>query len=854
MPHEKVFKELAKLREKEDNKYNFVTKSETEFKAEKGYGEELIHKISDMKKEPDWMKEIRIKAFKVFQEKPLPDWGPDLSKIDFSEISYFIKPKAKNTKDWNDVPKEIKETFDKLGVPEAEQKYLAGSVAQYESDAVYHNIKKQWEDKGVLFMDMDTALQKHPEIIKEYFMKAVPITDNKFSALHASVWSGGSFLYVPKGVEIDLPLQTYFRMNSEKQGQFEHTLIIAEEGSRVHYIEGCFTKGTEIKTETETKKIEEIKKGEKVLTHKGNFKEVYFTQKRPYTGKLYEINICGNTIQKLEATEEHPFLIAKREKANERNAQFETKWVEAKNIRKGDYVCYPINKKITENEFYEFEISKGNSKGQFIKIKEKVKANRDFFKLAGYFLSEGSVSKGFYTSISFNVKENNYVSETKKLFRNVFGIEKFYEPVHKINNGISIVVSSAKITRIFEYFGKSSEKKEIPEWMLFEKPEKQAELIKGLFNGDGNYGKKKYVWGTKEMFRINTISKKLALQTREILLRLGIASSINKQKRKSPRKTMYVIVIGGEYLKKFGELVGIKAGENLNNKKRATMFSIDKDYFYAPIKSIKKTKVKNLDVFNFGVEKDESYTANGLAVHNCTAPKFSDYSLHSAVVEIYVKDNAKVRYTTIQNWSKNVYNLNTKRALVGKNAKMEWVGGSLGSFITMLYPCSVLTGEGASADHLNIAFGADKTWKDGGAKVIHNAPNTSSKILAKSISMRGGKGVYRGLVRINKGAKNAKSHVSCDALILDKQGSVSDTYPHNEINESTATFTHEATVNKINEEQIFYLRSRGLKEEEARSLIVLGFLNEVAKEIPLEFAVEFSRLVNLEMSKLPKVG
>ncbi len=476
MSHKKVFNELAKLRKQEDNKYNFITKSETAFKAKKGYDKELIHKMSDMKKEPEWMREIRLKAFKVFQEKPLPDLGPNLSGIDFNEISYFIKPKAKNARNWKDVPKEIKETFDKLGIPEAEQKYLAGSVAQYESDAVYHNIKKQWEDKGVLFMDMDTAMQKHPEIVKEYFMKAVPVTDNKFSALHASVWSGGSFLYVPKGVEIDLPLQTYFRMNSEKEGQFEHTIIVAEKGSKVHYIEGC------------------------------------------------------------------------------------------------------------------------------------------------------------------------------------------------------------------------------------------------------------------------------------------------------------------------------------------------------------------------------------------TAPKFSDYSLHSAVVEIYVKDNAKVRYTTVQNWSKNVYNLNTKRALVGKNAKMEWVGGSLGSYITMLYPCSVLTGEGASANHLNIAFGADKTWKDSGAKVIHIGKNTTSKILAKSISMRGGKGVYRGLVRINKGAKNAKSHVSCDALILDKQGSVSDTYPHNEINESTATFTHEATVNKINEEQIFYLRSRGLKEEEAMSLIVLGFLNEIAKEIPLEFAVEFSRLINLEMSKLPTVG
>ncbi len=239
MSHEKVLKEIAELRQKEDNKYNFITKSKNSFKAEEGYNEELIHKMSDMKKEPEWMRQLRLNAFKVFQEKPLPTWGPDLSGINFNEISYFIKPEAGNARKWDDVPEEIKETFDKLGIPEAEKKYLAGSVAQYESDAVYHNLRKEWEDKGVIFKDMDSALKENEELVKQYFMKAVPITDNKFAALHASVWSGGSFLFVPENVQIDLPLQTYFRMNSEKEGQFEHTLIIGEKGSRFHYLEGC---------------------------------------------------------------------------------------------------------------------------------------------------------------------------------------------------------------------------------------------------------------------------------------------------------------------------------------------------------------------------------------------------------------------------------------------------------------------------------------------------------------------------------------------------------------------------------------------------------------------------------------
>jgi Fe-S cluster assembly protein SufB len=356
-----------------------------------------------------------------------------------------------------------------------ERRALAGNVVQYESESVYYNLKKGWEEKGVIFMDLDSALQRYPEMVKEYFMKCVPINDNKFSALHAAVWSGGSFAYIPPGVSVEMPLQTYFRMNERQSGQFEHTLIIAEPGSSVHYIEGC------------------------------------------------------------------------------------------------------------------------------------------------------------------------------------------------------------------------------------------------------------------------------------------------------------------------------------------------------------------------------------------TAPRYDENSLHSAVVEIYAKEGSRVRYTTVQNWSKNIYNLNTKRALVEKGAQMEWVGGSLGAYITMLYPCSILRGENAKASHLTISFASEGTWKDGGAKVIHAAPNTQSKVIAKSISMEGGTSVFRGLIRINKGAVNAKAHAVCDALILDDR-SRSETYPHNEVLEESATITHEATAGKINDMMVYYLMSRGLKEEEARSLIVLGFLDDVLREIPFEFAIELNRLVRLEMERLGAVG
>jgi len=441
----------------------------------KGLNASVVEEISRIKKEPDWMRRLRLKSLEIFLSKPMPTWGPDLSQINFDDLTYYIRPEDRKFTNWDEVPKDIKDTFEKLGIPEIEKKYLAGSVAQYESEGVYTKLKKEWEDKGIIFMDMDSALQKYPDLIKEYFMKCVPPTDNKFSALHGAVWSGGSFAYVPAGVKMNMPLQTYFRMNAEKEGQFEHTLIIAEKDSAVHYIEGC------------------------------------------------------------------------------------------------------------------------------------------------------------------------------------------------------------------------------------------------------------------------------------------------------------------------------------------------------------------------------------------TAPQYTTHSLHSAVVEIYVKENAQARYTTVQNWSKNVYNLNTKRAWVDRHGKMEWVGGSLGSYITMLYPSSVLRGEYSSASHLNIAFGNGNTWKDGGAKIIHNAPYTSSKVIAKSISMGGGTSVFRGLIRINKGALYAKSHVQCDALIMDDK-SRSDTYPHNEIYEPTAILSHEASVGKINEEEIYYLQSRGLSEEEASSLIVLGFLDDVLKEIPFEFAIELNRLIRLEMAKAGAVG
>ena len=450
------------------NIYDIKNKDDYEFKIKKGLTKEIVEEISKRKNEPKWMKDLRIKAVDVYESLDLPTWGPDLSELDMNDIATYVKPKTSLSNSWDDVPDDIKSTFDKLGIPEAEKKSLAGVGAQYDSEVVYHSMKEELIKQGVIYTDMETAVRKYPDIVKEHFMKCVPVHDHKFVALHAAVWSGGSFVYVPKNVKVDIPLQSYFRLNSPESGQFEHTLIIVDEGASLHFIEGC------------------------------------------------------------------------------------------------------------------------------------------------------------------------------------------------------------------------------------------------------------------------------------------------------------------------------------------------------------------------------------------SAPKYNKVNLHAGCVELYVKDNAYLRYSTIENWSKNMLNLNTKKAIVGKNAKMEWVSGSFGSKISMLYPMSILNGENSKTEFTGISFAGGGQNLDNGFKVVHNAKNTSSVVNAKSISKNGGKCTYRSLVRINENASNSKSTVSCESLMLDDI-SVSDTIPVNDIRTDDVEFSHEAKIGKLSDKTIFYLMSRGISEEDAKAMIVRGFAYPISKELPVEYAVEMNNLINLEL-------
>lgn len=820
------------------------------FKVDDGISEEVVRQISAYKKEPEWMLEKRLNALKIFNELKMPDWGPDLSDLDLQKICYFAIPDAEhNANSWDKVPDSIKQTFERLGIPEAERKALAGAGAQYDSQVVYHNLREDLAKQGVIFEDMDVAVQKHPELVKKYYMnKCVSPRLHKFAALHGAVWSGGTFIYVPPGVKVDMPLQAYFRMNAASMGQFEHTLIIVDEGAECHYIEGCFTEGNIVTTNPDYKKIEDVKNDEKVLTSEGDFKKTKDLQKYDYSGDIYEIEYYGDSTQKISTTPEHPFLYVDRKYSNEKNKSFIPRWNAPKYFKKGDYLAMPINKEVKskKNTIFDVFMRKNNDKNMK-NHKVKVPLNKEFYRLVGYYLAEGSVSSNSYLNFSFNVNETKYIEDVKFCLKKVFGIDKTLEMIHKKNNGISIVVCNVELARIFKQFGNKNNEKALLSFMMYETLENQAEIIKGWFRGDGNYYNKVHKSGLKEAFRINTTSEKLARQGRDILLRLGVFGFINKRNReKENRKTMYTIGITGSHMLKFGDLVGIKVEEKLNGKKRSSMFEIDDKFAYVPIKKIKINNVENIVVYNFGVDTHETYTVGGVAVHNCSAPKYNTASLHAGCVELFVHKNARMRYSSVENWSSNTYNLNTKRANVDENGVVEWVSGNLGSGVTMLYPASVLIGKNSKADHVTIAYAGKGQNQDTGAKVYHLAENTTSTVNSKSISKDGGITGYRGLVKIKKGAKGAKCSVICDALMFDNK-SQSNTYPSIDVNEKESTIVHEASVGRISEDQLFYLQSRGLSEEQALQLIVSGFIEPLLKELPLEYAVEMNRLIELEM-------
>ncbi|MCL5430627.1 MAG: SufD family Fe-S cluster assembly protein [Candidatus Marsarchaeota archaeon] len=809
--------------------YGFSDDIDYDFKTDKGLSEKIVREISKIKKEPEWMTEKRLAGYRVFTSKPLPKWGPDLSGIDFNDVYYYLKPSDKPKADaWDKVPEEIKRTFDKLGIPEAERKFFAGAEIQYDSEVVYGKVRKDLEKQGVIFTDMDNAIKKYPEMVKKYFGTVIPPTDNKFAALNTAVFSGGSFIYVPKGVKVALPLQAYFRINAEKAGQFERTLIIADEGADVTYIEGCLPAEELVSKGDSFQMIGSIKKGDKVATHTGKIQKVNKKFVHKHNGIMFEIvpQSKGNGFR---LTGEHPVLCIKRNrvltKRKQRinwNPEVSTKalleqnpeFVKAENLEEGDFIVYVAPTSIEDDPtFGPIEL-----------------------KILGLYLAEGSITSnkalGGIRNIAFSFgkskKEEALANEVNSLIHK----KGWKSTTCRTKGGYYVVSSYAKdlIELCETNCGKGAKTKLLSQKLMMLPPLKQKLLIDYYWKGDGNI----YLRYGKKLMRASTASKFLSYQIQEIMARNGVFANLNVRPgsedvilgRKIVRSDQYIIEYTDE--RKMGEV------RRKNN------------CFYVPIKQIKKHQFNDF-VYNFGVDKDESYLVKGFAVHNCTAPIYMSSSLHAAVVELVAHKDAHIRYVTIQNWSKNVYNLVTQRAFVYRDACVEWIDGNIGSRINMKYPSTYLKEEGAKGEILSVAVAGDGQIQDSGGKVYHLAPNTSSKIISKSISKGTGVASYRGLLYVGKEAANAKSTVRCDALLLDEK-SKTNTYPYMQVYREDANITHEASVGKIGEEQLFYLMSRGMSEEDAIATIVLGFIDSFAKTLPLEYSLELKRLIKLDTS------
>jgi Fe-S cluster assembly protein SufB len=796
--------------------------------AKRGLSEDVVREISALKNEPTWMLEQRLKGLRLFEKKPMPHWGADLSGIHFDNIKYFVRSTEKQAATWDELPAEIKNTYDRLGIPEAEkQRLIAGVAAQYESEVVYHQIREDLEKQGVLFLDTDTALREHEDLFREYFASAIPAGDNKFSALNTAVWSGGSFVYVPKGVHVDIPLQAYFRINTENMGQFERTLIIADEGSYVHYTEGCLPAGELVTTAGgDLVPIETIRVGDEVLGHDGRPHRVSATRMRDLNGTLHTFTPMSPA-NAFSVTDEHPLLVVPRsdvlvkrapragwqpEVDTARLKQATPTWVAAKDVAAGDFLVYPKPKPVPAATVLPLE----------------------FARLAGYYLAEGSaiLTNGCESlCFSFHIDEADYVDEVRRATKDLYDAEGSVHYDEAKHSARVLVYSKAGHAALTAHVGRGSATKKLSADLMAQDDEFLRELVRCYINGDGNtVSRGGAIWR-----RAHTTSRVWAFQLQTIMARLGYFATVELRRPGGPGE-----ILGRAVTRH--DLYRVQWTEEGRGPKQARDCG---DYFLVPIKK-HSAREAHEPVYNLDVDEPDSYLAFGFAVHNCTAPIYSSDSLHSAVVEIIVKKDARVRYTTIQNWSNNVYNLVTKRAIAHEGAVMEWTDANIGSKVTMKYPAVWLVGEGASGETLSLAFAAEGQHTDSGAKMVHAAPNTSSNIVSKSVAQGGGRTSYRGLVQVNKNAHHAKSTVKCDALLIDSI-SRSDTYPYVDVREDDVQMGHEATVSRVSADQLFYLMSRGMTEDEAMAMIVRGFVEPIARELPMEYALELNRLIELQM-------
>ena len=821
------------------------------FKPKKGLSTDIVEEMSWMKGEPDWMRDYRLKSLQHFERRPMPNWGGDMSEIYLDDIYYYIKPTDKQVDAWDELPESVKNTYEKLGIPEAERKYLAGVTAQYESEVVYHKNREDLERQGVIFCDMDTALREHPEIVKQYFGKIIPKNDNKFAALNSAVWSGGC-------------LTETARINVRGKGLVSIKDI--EEGDEVF--------GTDLERHlVRGKVLAKVESGIK---------------------RAYRIRVAG---RELEATGNHQFLVGRRDEGG----RWRAVWVPLDDIEIGEPIA--IARELPDDgEPIELPRPEAYLKNRHLQgLNFPTDTSAELMWILGLWLGDGHTASpaAHMRQVSFSLPTSDPVQEVaiEALWR-VFGVQ------HVTPVACGFVVSSKELGCWLEDIGFTghAKTKRLPSWVYSLPHYQQLALLAGLIDADG--------WTEREgaSMCIELANRDLLEDVRQLAIGCGLfCDGVLTQRTRTAHFPDDRTVTSTHWrLRIQGDVAAVptrdpnKAGKPLS-KGRRTRYSAATGLNFSGLCTDtvgfavlrEKTPVGDLATYDIQVIGLENFVVNGIVAHNsfiyvppgvnvemplqayfrinaenmgqfertliiadegsqvhyiegCSAPVYTTDSLHSAVVEIVVKPSARVTYTTIQNWSNNVFNLVTKRARVETEGHMEWIDGNIGSRLTMKYPAVVMVGPKASGEVLSVAYAGPGQHQDAGAKMTHAAPETTSKIVSKSISKDGGRTSYRGLVRVEDDAYGCKSHVQCDALILDED-SISDTFPYMEVGARDAVIGHEATVSKVADEQLFYLMSRGLSAEQAMGMIVNGFIEPVTRTLPMEYAVEWSRLIELQM-------
>jgi Fe-S cluster assembly protein SufB len=824
----------------QEYKQGFVTDLESDT-LPPGLNEDVIRIISMKKEEPEWMLQWRLEAYRHWLTMAEPRWAyVDYPPIDYNAISYYSAPKTKEgPKNLNEVDPKLLETYNKLGIPLYEQERLAGVAvdAVFDSVSVATTFKDKLAQAGVIFCSMSEALRNHSELVRQYLGSVVPAGDNFFAALNSAVFSDGSFVYIPKGVRCPMELSTYFRINAAKTGQFERTLIIADEGSHVSYLEGCHPAGEQILTPQGWRNIESLKAGDQVFDHEGNPRKVRAAMVRHYRGDMLSIRPVSryNTFR---LTTEHPVLAIKRSQAlvkravrhedwlGEANAakllQTQPEWLPASALEAGDFVF----------------VSK-------LAYRQVSTLSDEQVELLGYYLAEGSsyfnqANKQYTNQLSFGLHEKDLVRHVRELTEKVTG-ETVYLTEQPDRNGAGLSFYSQEYHDWFiEHCGKGAARRQLSEALMSLPPEQVRIFLDAYRIGDGNISQR----GNSRMVRYCTASETLARQIQMLLNRIGIYSWIqvreggegkfsNQSDRVIHRQPLYHI--------------------GYTEDKSWDMVRETEDYFIVPIREIGHVPHDGL-VFNIDVEETHSYLARGVAVHNCTAPMRDENQLHAAVVELITLEGARIKYSTVQNWYPGdaegrggIYNFVTKRGECrGANSKISWTQVETGSAITWKYPSCILRGENSVGEFYSVAVTNHRQQADTGTKMIHIGRNTRSTIISKGISAGRAQNSYRGLVKVLKSADSARNYTQCDSLLIgDRCGA--HTFPYIEVKQPSAQVAHEATTSKISEDQLFFCRQRGLSAEDAVSMIVNGFCKEVFKELPMEFAVEAQALLGISL-------